>query len=388
MGRTILCCLLVLALGLLLAACAPSSTQGPAAWIDQPLDGSTLPLEPQEVTAHASDADGVSSLEFYVDGELLVRAPAGGGVLEHATAGWDPSKAGVYTIGVKAADSQGNVGAETRALVTVGRAVTPSPTTFPVGPASLPILPTTAPLPPTTTPLPPTVPSIPPTTAPVPPTATPVPPTFTPPPPSPTTAPPPSIASFEVHPGQVEEGQCATFSWRVEGNPSAIYFDGEGVTSPDSRSRCPSESTTYTLSASGPGGEVSQSLTVTVIQSPSPTPTKPTDVTPPAITNVNLSESKLHTLATCNGGTCPCSLVISARITDESGVWAVAAELKLGGSPAGTILMSQSSPDFYEAEVGPFTQGGDLAITIIAQDYKANTAKAVSNVTVYDTCLG
>jgi hypothetical protein len=127
---------------------------------------------------------------------------------------------------------------------------------------------------------------------------------------------------------------------------------------------------------------------VTVVKGPSPTPTEPTDVTPPAITNVTLSESKLHTLASCNGGTCPCTLVISARITDESGVWAVAAELKLGGSPKGTILMSQSSPDFYEAEVGPFTEDGDLAITIIAQDYKANSAKAVRNVTVYDTCLG
>ncbi len=97
MGRTILCSLLVLVLGLLLAACAPSSTQGPAAWIDQPLDGSVLPLGPQEVTAHASDGDGVTSLEFYVDGTLLVHAPAGGGVLEHATAGWDPSRPGIYT---------------------------------------------------------------------------------------------------------------------------------------------------------------------------------------------------------------------------------------------------------------------------------------------------
>jgi hypothetical protein len=388
MGRTILCCLLVLALGLLLAACAPSSTQGPAAWIDQPLDGSTLPLGPQELTAHASDADGVTSLEFYVDGTLLVRTPAGGGVLEHATAGWNPGKAGVYAVSVKAEDSQGNVGAETTAVVTVGEAVTPSPTTFPVGPTSSPMPPTTTPLPPATTPLRPTMTSIPPTTTRVPPTATPVPPTFTPPPPSPTTPPPPAIVSFEVHPSQVQEGQCATFSWRVEGNTNAIYFDGEGVTSPDSRNRCPSETTTYTLVARGPGGEVSQNLTVTVIEAPSPTPTEPTDATPPAITNVNLSESRLHKLASCNGSTCPCSLVISARITDESGVWAVAAELKLGGSPAGTILMSQSSPDFYEAEVGPFTQSGDLAITIIAQDYKANTAKAVRNVTVYETCLG
>jgi hypothetical protein len=385
MGRTIICSILVLALGL--AACAPSSTQGPATWLDQPLDGARLPLGPQEVTAHASDPDGVASLEFYVDGTLLVSSPSGGGVLEHSTVGWNPSRPGVYTVSTRATDGQGNVGAAAKAVVTVGEVASPSSPVPSVGPASSPMPPAATALPPTATSLPPTTTPVLPTTPPIPPTQTPVPPTFTPPPPSPT-PPPPSIVSFQANPGQVAEGQCSTVSWRVEGNPSAIYFDGEGVTSPDSRSRCPSESTTYTLSASGPGGEVSQSLTVTVIQSPSPTPTEPTDVTPPAITNVNLSESRLHTLASCNGGTCPCSLVIRARITDESGVWAVAAELKLGGSPAGTILMSQSSPDFYEAQVGPFTQGGDLVITIIAQDYKANTAKAVSNVTVYETCLG
>lgn len=176
-------------------------------------------------------------------------------------------------------------------------------------------------------------------------------------------------------------------SWRVEGNPTEIYFDGEGVTSPDSWDGCPGETTSYTLVAKGPGGEVSQSLTVTVTKSPSPTPTEPVDVTPPAITDVSLSESKLHTLAYCSS-TCPCTLFISARVTDESGVWAVVVELKLGGEPKGTILMTQSSPDFYEAELGPFTQGGDLVITIIAQDYQANTAKAVRNVTVYDACLG
>jgi hypothetical protein len=38
--------------------------------------------------------------------------------------------------------------------------------------------------------------------------------------------------------------------------------------------------------------------------------------------------------------------------------------------------------------VGPFTEDGDLVMTIIAQDYRANTGKATRNVTVYDACLG
>jgi len=300
MGRTIICGVLVLVLALVLAACAPSSTQGPTAWLDQPLDGARLPLAPQEVTAHASDADGVASLEFYVDGTILVSAPAGGGVLEHATVGWNPSGPGVYTIGVQATDSQGTVGPEARSVVTVGEVASPSP---PV-PS---IAPTSSPLPPTVTPFPPTMTPIPPTKTPVLPTATPISPTFTPPPPSPTAPPPPTIVAFQADPGQVAEGGCTTFSWRVEGNPTEIYFDGEGVTSPDSTDRCPGESTTYTLRAVGPGGEVSRSLTVSVIA----------DTEGPSIGNVLQSANSVYCLED------PSEIEISARVSDPSGVRSV-----------------------------------------------------------------
>ena len=189
MGRTIICGVLVLVMGLMLAACAPSSTQGPSAWVDQPLDGARLPLGSQEVTAHASDADGVTSLEFYVEGTLLLRAPAGGSVLEDASVGWNPSRPGVYTVSVTATDSQGNVGPEARSVVTVGEVVSPSPPTPSVELASSPMPPATTPMPSETIPPPPA-------STPVPPTTTPVPPTFTPPPPSPTTPPAPTMVSF------------------------------------------------------------------------------------------------------------------------------------------------------------------------------------------------
>jgi hypothetical protein len=96
-------------------------------------------------------------------------------------------------------------------------------------------------------------------------------------------------------------------SWSVEGNPSAIYFDGEGVTSPDSRNRCPSETTSYTLVARGPGGEVSQSLTVSVIL----------DSEGPSIDNVGQSDDSVYCLQE------PREIVISARVRDPSGVSAV-----------------------------------------------------------------
>jgi hypothetical protein len=304
MGRTVICGVLVLALAL--AACAPSSTQGPTTWLDQPLDGTRLPLGPQEVTAHASDADGVASLEFYVDGALLVNAPASGGALEHATVGWNPGRPGVYTVSASATDSQGNVGPPDRSVVTVGGVARPSSPVPSVGPASTPMPPAATALPPTATSLPPTTTPVPPTTTPIPPTQTPVPPTSTPPPPSPT-PPPPTIVAFQANPVQVQEGQCTTLSWRVEGNPSAIYFDGEGVTSPDSRQRCPSETTSYSLVARGPGGEVSQNLTVSVIA----------DTDGPSIGNVQQSVNYVYCL------TAPTEIEISARVSDPSGVSSV-----------------------------------------------------------------
>ena len=308
MGRTIICGVLVLVLALVLAACAPSSTQGPTAWLDQPLDGARLPLAPQEVTAHASDADGVASLEFYVDGTILVSAPSGGGVLEHATVGWNPGRPGVYTVSAKATDSQGNVGAEATAVVTVGEVVSPSPTVPSAGPAS-------SPMPPTVTPLPPTMTPIPSTSTPIPPTNTPVPPTSTPPPPSPTSPPRTTIVSFAANPSQIQEGQCTTLSWRVEGNPSAIYFDGEGATSPDSRNRCPGETTTYTLKAVGPGGEASQSLTVSVIA----------DTAGPSIGNVQQSANSVYCLED------PSEIEISSSVSDPSGVRSVDLYCNLDG---------------------------------------------------------
>jgi hypothetical protein len=297
MGRTIIRGVLIFVVSLVLAACATSSTQGPMVWVDQPLDGARLPLEAQEVTAHGSDADGVASLEFYVDGMLLGRAPTGGGVLEHATVGWNPSRPAVYTISVTATDSQGNLGPETTSVVTVGELEAPPPPTPSAEPASSATELAATPVPPTTTPIAPT-------NTPLPPTTTPIPPTSTPPPPSPTTPPPPSIVSFQADPAQVQEGECTTVSWRVEGDPSEIYFDGEGVTSPDSRKRCPSETTSYTLVAKGQGGEVSKSLTVSVIS----------DTDGPSIDNVQQSSNSVYCLED------PGEIVISARVRDPSGV--------------------------------------------------------------------
>jgi len=300
---------MVLLMAVLMVACGTASTQGPATWLDQPLDGAKLPMGPQEITAHASDADGVTSLEFFVDGTLLVQAPVGGGILADDTVGWDPSTPGVYTISVRATDSQGNTGPEARAFVSVGE-LEGSPTTLPTVRPTEEVVTQETPSPrPSSSPVP-TATLVPPTMTPVPPTATPVPPTVTP-----TTPPPPTILSFQANPALVEEGACTTLSWAVEGFISEVWLDGEGVGDHDSADRCPSETTTYTLRARGPGGEVSESLTVTVIM----------DTEGPSIGNVRQSVNHVYCL------TAPTEIEISARVTDPSGVGSVDLYCTLSG---------------------------------------------------------
>lgn len=76
------CRFLVLCFALVgfLSACAPTPTGqpvaavrgGPMAWIDAPLDGSTLPLAPYEIVFHCSAPSDVAWVELSVDGAVLV----------------------------------------------------------------------------------------------------------------------------------------------------------------------------------------------------------------------------------------------------------------------------------------------------------------------------
>ena len=273
MTRIVICCVVVFAVALLLAACG-ASTQGPTTWLDRPLDGVTLPLAPVTIQVHASDADGVAAFEFFVYDNPLVTVPAEGFRLCEATAGWNPTEPGTYNIHARATDSQGNVGPYATSRVTVGQlsqvsaTPTPSPThaapTSSVTHAAPTSTPTRAPSPTKTR-----VPPSPTPTRPPSPTATRVPPRSTP-----TTPPPPSSVSFQANPPSIVAGQCTTLSWAVEGALSGVWLDGEGVGDHDARDKCPGNTTTFTLVARSPGGEDTDSVTVTVTQ-PQPTDTPP-----------------------------------------------------------------------------------------------------------------
>jgi peptidoglycan-associated lipoprotein len=109
-----------------------------------------------------------------------------------------------------------------------------------------------------------------------------------PPPPPPATSTPPAattpttravIASFTAEPSSINRGQASTLRWSITGATDMTIDQGVGaVQSTGSRQVFPNNSTTYTLTASGPGGSDSRSVTVTV-STPEP-PLAPTTTGP------------------------------------------------------------------------------------------------------------
>ncbi len=97
---------------------------GPGAWIDAPLDGSTIPLAEYEVISHANDASGISAFELSVNGEVIsvdaVQADQQGLAIAHIGQAWVPAAPGTYLLAVRAANSNGDYGPQAFAQVNIG----------------------------------------------------------------------------------------------------------------------------------------------------------------------------------------------------------------------------------------------------------------------------
>src|SRR6266481_1279217 len=100
-----------------------------------------------------------------------------------------------------------------------------------------------------------------------------------PPPPAPAvTIPPtpsaPTVAQFSAEPTSIQRGQSSTLRWEVSGDVTSVSIDQAvgTVQSTGSRTVSPTNSTTYTLTAAGPGGRTTASATVTVTPPPPPPP--------------------------------------------------------------------------------------------------------------------
>jgi peptidoglycan-associated lipoprotein len=96
--------------------------------------------------------------------------------------------------------------------------------------------------------------------------------------PTPTPPPPPAAkptVSLQANPTSIMKGDSTTLSWTsTDATQLTISPDIGAVTAQGSTRATPSDSTTYTITASGPGGSADSSVRVTVSQPPPP-PTPP-----------------------------------------------------------------------------------------------------------------
>lgn len=194
--------------------------------------------------AVASGAKDITLLELSVDGSLVATEsnPNGASSL-NVKKPWAFTGPGEHVISAEAFTASGKKSKPASVKVTAitGTArVTDTPTPQPEQPTETPE--------PTATPTPTPTPED---------TATPV----------PTTVPPPRIEYFQASPGSVSVGECATLQWGRVSNATEARIEPDigAVGTPGTQKVCPLETTTYLLSASGPGGATQASTTVTVI---------------------------------------------------------------------------------------------------------------------------
>ena len=121
-----------------------------------------------------------------------------------------------------------------------------------------------------------------------------------PPPPPPPAAPPPAppppaaptISQFTAEPSSIQRGQSSTLRWEVTGETTNVAVNqGIGTVQATGNTRVfPTSATTYTLTATGPGGTTMADATVAVAEPPPPPPPPPPAVRPKASLEQRLSE--------------------------------------------------------------------------------------------------
>jgi hypothetical protein len=363
--------LVLLGLATVVLSCAPAEA-GPRAWIDWPTEGfETNVGTTVTLIAHAYAADGVGEVRLEVDGQpyRLVSPDRPGEQFVETSTEWFAEEPGIYLLSVTAIDVNGQEGNPANVTVSItgeGPVFTvtaepeepePAPSETPEGPVSTVAATETPPAATATAP---------------PPTGTPLAATATPPPPTATPL-PCGIVSFEVNRTQITVGQCVRFNWRVEGSPSAIYFDGEGATSPDSRQKCPSATRDFVLRAECPRGADTQSIRVVVVE-PSPTPDTEGPPAPSLISPTGNAEQSCGAVTLRwrrpndpSGISTYYVKVEKVTGTFTSGAWTTTdTELTI---PAAWLECGQGYQWAVRAEdgagnVGPWSTGGSFSVTI------------------------
>jgi hypothetical protein len=241
----------------------------PVVVVQSPLEGARILVGTEILLqATATGANNISRLELSVDDMPVAVASSpeeGGQPSLFVSQPWTFAQTGPHVVSAVAFDTRGRMSDASSVNVTVEERVVvatpPTPTATPtptVSPSTTPI--PTIPPPPTETP----VPEIPTST----PTRTPL-PTDTPAPtptPTSTTPPPPVIEFFRADPTEIFAGECATLEWGAVDLATEVTINQGigGVGTPGSWAVCPAETTTFIMTATGPGGTSTASSLVTV----------------------------------------------------------------------------------------------------------------------------
>ena len=232
----------------------------PTVAIQSPVEGAEIPAN-QEVMlqATAAGARDITLIEIMVDNVVVgmsASPDSEGSDSLTVTQPWTFSQTGPHTVSAVAYTASGGISEPATVTVFVVEEIdqgtpiatlSPSPTVSPT-----PTVPTDTPSPDTPTPTS---------------TATPTGNAPTPTPtPTPTQQPPPQIAFFQANPGTIISGQCTTLEWGAVTNATEVHIDQGigGVATPGNQSVCPATTTTYLMTATGPGGTATASVTVTV----------------------------------------------------------------------------------------------------------------------------
>lgn len=238
-GVTVVCCALfaVLLFG--------GGGDTPDVTIQTPADGAVIAVNGEIILqATATGADDITLLELSVDGALVASASssdAKGSSSLTASKTWAFGVPGEHEVSAVAYTASGRTSRTESVEVTV----TATGGQVPPGGA-------------TSTPTPEAG-----ATA----TATPVPeltatPTATPRPGA------PQIEFFRANPQSINAGECTTLEWGTVSDADEARIDPDvgGVGTPGDATVCPAETTTYVLTAEGPGGTTTASTTISVIE--------------------------------------------------------------------------------------------------------------------------
>lgn len=325
-----------------------------------------MPGEQVIVQTHAYAQNGIVEIELAVDGEPLTRnAPSpSGGDLVTLEQTWVATTPGMHSLQVTGYSSDGRM-SNPRVVVieVIGQQTdtqipaTQTPTqTEPSSPTITPSLTSSQTL--TLTPTLTKTPLLPPT------------------------------INFSADNDTLEAGDCTYLRWQVE-NAQTVTLNGTTVQSVDARQVCPTQTTSYTLRASGGGVEKSETITISVIIP------QVKDTTGPVISSITITPNLIYDNPSCGANRAQ----VKAAIQDDgSGVKRVDIYYQVITGETGAMVslkMNGNENEGYYFYLGQeelsrslaLYGGGTVRVYLIAVDKDGNTTTSKTFSFQTEACL-